>query len=530
MSALSMQGPRWVRVCRLDDILPESGVAALAGATQVAVFRVGDAVHALGNFDPASRANVLSRGIVGDVGGELVVASPLYKQHYSLITGRCLEDPALAVPVHLVRIMGGEIWVRAEGSAARPAPPRRRLAVVGGGMAALRTLEELLERSPAAYDVTVFDAEEHVGYNRVQLSPLLGGQIDVKDIFTHPQAWCSRHGITVHRADPVESIDRVHRTVRSRCGVTAAYDRLLLATGSVPVRLPLSGADLPGVMTFRKLADVETMTAASRPDTRAVVIGGGLLGIEAACGLLARGMAVTLVHRTAHLMERQLDAPAAELLAQELIRRGLTLLLPAEATAFLGEDRVTGVSLGDGTRLAADLVVQAVGVRPNTQLAREAGLPCGRGILVDDTLMTFDPAIYAVGECVEHRGTTFGRVAPLWDQARICAAQLAASSTRGYRSRPFPAQLKVAGIEVFSAGDFEDRPGRESLVMRDPARGIYRRLVIEQGRMRGAVLVGDTRAGGWYTELIREARDVSGLREQLMFGEPAGATPGAVPA
>jgi nitrite reductase (NADH) large subunit len=521
MSAVPAAAARWVRVCRLDDILPESGAAARVGTAQVAVFRVGDAVHALGNFDPASRANVLSRGIVGDVGGELVVASPIYKQHYSLITGRCLEDPALAVPVHLVRIHGDEIWVRAEGSVARPAPARRRLVVIGAGMAALRTLEELLERAPAAYDITVFDAEEHVGYNRVLLSPLLAGQMPLQDIFTHPREWCTSHGIQLHCADPVVSINRVRRTVSTRSGITAAYDRLLLATGSLPVKLPLPGTDLPGVMTFRSLADVETMTAASRQGGRAVVIGGGLLGIEAACGLLALGMGVTLVHLMPHLMERQLDAPAAELLGRELTRRGLTVLMPAQVAAFLGETRVTGVRLADGTLLPADLAVIAVGVRPSTQLAREAGLQCDRGVLVDDTLMTFDPAIYAVGECVQHRGATFGLVAPLWDQARICATQLAGLSTRAYRSRQFPTQLKVGGIEVFSAGDFEDRPGRESLVMRDTGRGVYRRLVIEQGRMRGAVLYGDTRAGAWYADLIRGASDISGLREQLMFGEPS---------
>jgi nitrite reductase (NADH) large subunit len=503
----------------LEDILPGSGVAARVGAAQIALFRVGDAVHALGNRDPASGANVLSRGIVGDLGGELVVASPLYKQHFSLITGRCLEDPALAVPLYLVRLHGEEIWVRAQEVPARPAPARRRLVVVGGGMVALRTLEELLERAPSAYDITVFDAEPQVEYNRVLPSSLLGGQVGVEEIFTHPDSWCARHGITLHRGDPVIRIDRVRRTVHSHAGVTASYDRLLLAAGSVPVKLPLPGADLPGVMTFRNLPDAEAMAAASHPGP-AVVIGGGLLGIEAACGLLQRGLAVTLVHRLPHLMERQLDVQAAELLGKELTRRGLALVMPAQVTAFQGEERVTGVKLADGTVLPAELVVVAAGVRPNTQLAHEAGLQCGQGVLVDDLLMTFDPSIYAVGECVQHRGATFGAAAPLWDQARICATQLAGRSTFAYRSRPLPAQLKVGGIEVFSAGDVRDLPGRESLVMRDPGRGIYRRLVLEQGRMRGAVLYGDTRAGGWYADLIGGGRDVTELREQLMFGEP----------
>jgi nitrite reductase (NADH) large subunit len=222
-----------------------------------------------------------------------------------------------------------------------------------------------------------------------------------------------------------------------------------------------------------------------------------------------------------HLMERQLDVPAAQLLASELMRRGLALVMPAQAAELTGEERVTGVRLADGTLLPADLVVVGAGVRPNIQLASESGLRCDRGVLVDDTLMTFDPSIYAVGECVQHRGATFGLVAPLWDQARICAVQLAGHVARAYRAVDFPAQLKVGGIEVLSAGDFREGPGRESLVMRDPGRGIYRRLVIEQGRVRGVVLYGDTQGGRWYTDLIRAGRDIGGMRETLMFGEPA---------
>lgn len=508
----------WTRVCTLDDILPESGVAARVAGQQVAMFRVRDAVHAIGNFDPASGANVLSRGILGDVGGELVVASPLYKQHFSLLTGRCLESPALRVPVHTVRVEGREIWVRI--GPAQAASARRHLVVIGAGMAALRTLEELIELAPQAYDITVFDAEDSVGYNRVLLSTLLAGETHAGDLVTHPREWFAQHGITLHVRDPVASIDRARRIVRSSAGVAAPYDRLLLATGSLAITLPVPGASLPGVMTFRSFQDVQALLAASRGGGSAVVIGGGLLGLEAANGLGQRGMEVTVVHLLPHLMERQLDPPAAALLRRELERRGLKFVMPARTTAFLGSERVTAVSLDGGPTLPADLVVIAVGVRPNTQLAREAGLRCERGVLVDDTLMTFDPSIYAVGECVQHRGTTFGLVAPLWEQARICATQLAGLSSRAYRGAHFPAQLKVAGIDVFSAGDCSDQPGRESLVLRDPARGVYRRLFIEQDRVQGAVLYGDIRAGRWYAELIREGRDIRALREQLLFGEP----------
>jgi nitrite reductase (NADH) large subunit len=508
---------RWTRVCALDDILPGCGVAARVAGLQVALFRVGDAVHAIGNLDPVSGVNVLSRGIVGDIGGELVVASPLYKQHFSLLTGRCLENPALCVPVHPVHLQGEEVWVR-RGSARR-AGARRRLVVIGCGMAALRTLEELIELAPSAYDITVFDAEQRVGYNRVLLSPLLAGAASADEIVTHPEAWFAEHGIRLHAGDPVARIDRARRIVCSAAGAEVPYDRLLLATGSAAVTLPVPGADLPGVMTFRRLADVEDMLAASRGRGRAVVIGGGLLGLEAASGLLLRGMEVTVVHLMTHLMERQLDAAAAALLRQELERRGLRFVMPARTAAFLGTDRVSAVSLESGETLPADVVVVAAGVRPDTRLARDCGLRCDRGVLVDDTLMTFDPAIYAVGECVQHRGATFGLVAPLWEQARICATQLAGESTRAYRSAHFPAQLKVGGIEVFSAGDCAERPGRESLVLRDPARGVYRRLFIEQDRVSGAVLYGDTGAGAWYADLIRQRRDISGLRDRLLFGE-----------
>jgi len=510
----------WTRVCALDDILPQSGVAALAGRHQIALFRVNDGIYAISNHDPGSGANVLARGIVGNLGDEIVVASPIYKHHYSLSTGRCLEDPELCVPVYSARVQDGQVWVRPEASAIRH-PSRQRLVVVGGGMAALRTLDELLALAPDAFDITIFDAESQVGYNRILLSPLLAGETGVADILTHPEDWYAKNGITLHRGDPVDHIDRARRVVHSRAGLAVAYDRLLLATGSQAVTLPLPGAELPGIMTFRNLQDVETMLAAAARGGQAVVIGGGLLGLEAANGLLKRGMQVTVVHLLPHLMERQLDKPAATLLREEFERRGVSFILPARTAGFVGTERVSGVRFADDREVPADLVVVAAGVKPNTGLARRAGLRCARGVLVDDTLMSFDPSIYAVGECVQHRGVTFGLVAPLWEQAKVCATQLAGKGLRGYRSTHHPTQLKVGGIDLFSAGDCTDRPGCESLVMRDPARGIYRRLILEQDRLRGAVLYGDIRSGRWYTDLIRQGGDVSAMREQLLFGEPA---------
>jgi NAD(P)H-dependent nitrite reductase small subunit len=500
----------WYRVCALDDIPPNSGVAALVEGGQVAMFRVGDALYAVGNYDPASGINVLSRGIVGDVAGEIVVASPLYKQHYSLVTGRCLEDPELRIPAYLTRVADGAAWVRAVPVVQRRAAQKRRLVVVGNGTAAMRTLEELLEVAPHEYQITVF-----------------GSEPQSKEIVTHAPEWFEERRITLHPADPVVSIDRVRRCVRARFGASAAYDRLLIATGSRPIVLPVPGKDLAGVVTFRDVKDVDAMLASAPKHPQAVVIGGGLLGLEAASSLNRRGMQVTVVHIAPHLMERQLDAHAATLLRSELERRGITFVLPATTVRLLGSDHVTGVELNGGRTLSASLVVMAVGVRPNTALARAAGLPCDRGLLVDDTMLSNDPSIYAVGECVQHRARTFGLVAPLLAQARVCAASLAERGARGYSAAQDATQLKVSGIDVFSAGNYEQGAGCESLVLRDAKRGVYKRLVIQDDRIRGAVLYGDTRDSGWYLQLIKDGSDIRAFRDELLFGKPAEQAAGA---
>ena len=501
----------WHRVCRLNDILPNSGAAALVEGRQIAMFRVGDALYAVGNYDPASGINVLSRGIVGDVGGEIVVASPLYKQHYSLVTGRCLEDPELRIPAYLARVADGEAWVRAVPVVQRRAARKRSLIVIGNGSAAMRTLEELWEVAPHEYRITVFGSEPHSAYGEVPFPP----------------EWFEERRITLHRADPVVNIDRVRRTVRSQSGVLAAYDRLLIATGSRPIVLPVPGKDLAGVVTFRDLKDIDAMPASAAEHPQAVVIGGGPLGLEAAGGLRRRGMQVTVVHVAPHLMERQLDVHAATLLRRELERRRITFVLSADTARLLGADHVTGVELTDGRVLPANLVVMAVGVRPNVALARDAGLPCDRGVLVDDTLLSNDPAIYAVGECIQHRGRTFGLVAPLLAQARVCAASLAERGARGYSSVQDTTQLKVSGIDVFSAGNYGPGTGCESLVLRDARRGVYKRLVIQHDRIRGAVLYGDTRDSGWYLQLIRDGSDIRAFRDELLFGKPAEPAAGA---
>jgi nitrite reductase (NADH) large subunit len=509
----------WQRVCGLDEVLPESGVAALIEGRQIALFRVRDAVYAIGNYDPASDCHVLSRGMVGDVNDEIVVASPIYKHHFSLISGRCLEDELFSVPAYLARVIEGCIWVRTV-PLARRAASRRRLVVVGNGMAAMRTLEELLERAPQTYDITVFGEESHGGYNRVLLSPLLAGDRPLADILTHPASWFSERGIAFHSGDAVVHIDRTRRQVRSRKGVEVAYDRLVLATGSLPTIVDVPGSHLDGVISFRTLVDVDLMLAVTHRPCRAVIIGGGLLGLEAASGLARRGLDVTVVHVHPHLMERQLDPHASTLLRTELERRGLKFVMAARTARFMGDDRINAVQLEDGRILAAELVVMAVGVKPNVALARSCGLPCDRGVLVDDTLLTNDPAIYAVGECVQYRGRTFGLVAPLFEQARLCAAFLAGRAVSGYRPTHSATELKVAGVAVFSAGDFAAGRGREALVVRDPTRGVYKRLVLEGDRICGAVLYGDTSHSRYYLDLINQGVNVAAIRDELLFGPP----------
>jgi nitrite reductase (NADH) large subunit len=403
-------------------------------------------------------------------------------------------------------------------------PPRQSLVVVGNGMAGMRTVEELLELAPELYDITVFGAEPHGNYNRILLSPLLAGEKNIDDIMIHSRQWYFDNGVTLHAGDPVVHIDRRRRMVRSQSGREVWYDRLLLATGSTPFIVPVPGHKLPGVIGFRDVQDVDTMLEASRMGGHAVVIGGGLLGLEAANGLQRRGMQVTVVHVTDSLMNQQLDKPASLLLRTALERKGLRFLFEAHVTEITsaeiaGARRVTAVRFRDGSEIPADLVVMAAGVRPNIALAKEAGLHCERAIVVDDTLQTYDPRIYAVGECVQHRSATFGLVAPIWDQARVCGAHLARSGHRRYVQSATPTKLKVTGVDLYSVGDFIGGDGTEDLVLRDPRRAIYKRLVLTGNRITGAVLYGDVKDGPWYFDLIQNRTDISAMRNHLLFGE-----------
>ena len=396
-----------------------------------------------------------------------------------------------------------------------------KLVIIGAGMASGRALEYLTEAAPGAWDITLFNAEPRGNYNRLMLSPVLSGEKRYEEIVTHDDAWYAERGIATCFGAPVSAIDPARKVVVSPLGETP-YDKLVIATGSAPFIIPVPGKDLPGVISFRDLDDTNAMTAAAARGGRAVVIGGGLLGLEAAAGLAILGMEVTVIHLMGHLMERQLDPAAGYLLQKDLERRGIRVHCKGATKAILGTDRVTGVELEDGTVYDADLVVMAVGIRPETRLAREAGLTVNRGLVVDDAMVTSDADILALGECVEHDGRLFGLVAPLYDQAKVLAATLMAEAAT-FRPVQTATKLKVTGVNLFSAGDFAEAPGREDIVFRDPGRGIYKRLVLEGPRLVGAVMYGDTADGTWFFNHIKDGTDITDLRETLIFGPAAGA-------
>lgn len=389
-----------------------------------------------------------------------------------------------------------------------------KLVVIGNGMAAARMAGDLAQLAPERHDVTVIGAEAHRAYNRVLLSSVLAGDRGKDEIGLPEEAVAAAR----YLGEAVEHIDRAARTVTTSAGRRVDYDTLVLATGSWPIVLPIPGATLPGVLQFRDIADVERMIAASQAGGRAVVVGGGLLGLEAAEGLRRRGMDVTVVHLMPWLMERQLDQAGGAMLQAVLERRGLGVVLAAQAEAILGENRVRAVRLRDGRELPADLVVMAVGIRPRIELAKSTGLACGRGVQVDDAMLTSDRAIYAIGECAEHRGRCYGLVEPVWQQAAICARHIAGDETARYAGSVEATSLKVGGIELYSAGAPQGEAGEEEIVLRDHDRGVYRKLTVRDSRLVGAVLLGDAVDGHWYGELIRDRAAIAPMRRDLAFG------------
>ena len=517
----------WIEICHLDDITPNTGVGAIVEDQQIALFRVGHEkrVYALSNQDPFSQAFVMSRGILGDLQGERVVASPIYKQHFSLATGRCLEDKNQKLLVFPSKIEDGRVFVSPTAQKTYitnngTSQEKMKLVLVGNGLAGMRCLEDLLDMAPDRYEVTVIGEEPWGNYNRIMLSPVLSGDKSIEDIMLHPHAWYSDKGIHFIAGDAAVKIDRPRKQVYTEQGIVVDYDRLILATGSKPFIPPIKGSDLKGVLSFRDIYDVNTMLDYCKNKKNAVVIGGGLLGLEAAYGLKQRGMNVTVLHLMDRIMDRQLDARASALLKQSIEAKGIPVLTEANTEELIGPDgHVSQLRLKDGTVLEADFVVFAVGIRPNMALAQSAGLRCNRGVMVNDTMQTFDPSIYAVGECIEHRNQTFGLVEPLWGQAFICASHLAEHGSLTFKAPTVPTQLKVSGCDVFSAGNFEPTDDYEDIILNDEKRHIYKRIIIQQDKVIGAVLFGDTEDGAWYAELIADQTPISSIRNKLLFGK-----------
>lgn len=400
---------------------------------------------------------------------------------------------------------------------------KQRLVVIGNGMAGIRTVEELLSVAPDKYDITVFGAEPHGNYNRIMLSSVLSGEKKIEDIIINDRQWYIDQNILLHAGEDKSVIDinRDEKYVLAKDGTKAEYDRLLIATGSKPVIPDIPGKTLQGVISFRDIFDVNTMLEYSRSHSKAVVLGGGLLGLEAANGLAMRGMHVTVVHTNAVLLNRQMDQQAGAMLQQALEERRLHFKMPARTQALIGDENghITAVQFEDGSELACDLFITAIGVRPNMQLAQTAKLHCERGIVVNDHLQSFDASIYAVGECIQHRGVTFGLVAPLFEQAKVCANHLSGESVKDYKTLPTSTKLKVTGINLFSVGNFLGDEGCEFITFTDYALGIYKKLVIKKDRLVGVVLYGETTDGSWYHELLETEQDIGEMRDDLIFGQ-----------
>lgn len=399
---------------------------------------------------------------------------------------------------------------------------KEKLVVIGNGMAGMRTVEELLQGAPNEYDITVFGAEPYGNYNRIMLTPVLYGAKSIDEIMIHDLDWYHKNGITLHcGADKmVVDVDRKERVVIAKDGSRVEYDRLLIATGSKPFIIPIPGKDTEGVMGFRDIADVKTMIAAAKVKKHAVVLGGGLLGLEAGNGLMQLGMEVTIVNLADRLLNLQLDEVAGNLLKKELEQKGLSFRLGTTIKEIISENgHISRVIFADGSELPADILIMAAGVRPNIQLAEKVGLYCEKGIVVNDTMQTFDPRIYAVGECIQHRGDLFGLVAPVYDQAKVCANHLAGHGIAGYKKLAAATKLKVTGVDLFSAGNFLGDETTEVILFQDYRLGVYKKLVVKDNRILGIVMYGDTADSAWYLNLMMKEHDISSIREHLIFGQ-----------
>lgn len=399
-----------------------------------------------------------------------------------------------------------------------------KLVVIGNGMAGMRTVDELIQSAPGRYEITVFGAEPHGNYNRIMLTPVLFGAKSLADIMIHDFEWYKQHQITLHCGPDkaVVDVDRQQRCVIAEDGTRAHYDKLLIATGSLPLMLDIPGRNVEGVLGFRDIANVETMIAKAASKRHAVILGGGLLGLEAANGLLQRGMQVSVINRAGHLLNRQLDRKAAAFLQRELAAKGIQFHLGVTIASVNSEDQhISSVELSDGSVLAADMLIMSTGITPNISLAKRIGLACQQGIEVDECMRTSDPAIYSVGECVQHQGEVFGLVAPVYEQAKVCAQQLLGRGDSQFKTLSSATMLKVTGIDLFSVGNFEGDADCQVLQLIDHDLGIYKKIVIRNDSVVGVILYGDTSDSAWYLNLVKEKTAIASIRDRLMFGPSA---------
>jgi len=398
---------------------------------------------------------------------------------------------------------------------------KEKLVVIGNGMSGLRTIEDLLELEKERYDITVYGEEPYVNYNRIMLSYLLSGEKSFEDTIINHQTWYEENNISLHKGDKVISIDKNSKTITSQNGNTESYDKLLIATGSKPFIPDTFGSNLKNVIAFRTKEDSDTILKLIDKEKTAVVVGGGLLGLEAAYGIAMHGIKTILVHRSGSILSQQLDTTGGKLLQQNLEKYGIEFKLNTTVTEIFGNGIVEKVNFSDGTLVDSNIVVFATGIVPNTSLAKEAGLDCNKGIVVDDFLKTSDDSIYAIGECVEHSGNTYGLVAPLYEQAKVLAKSLADKKTDAYAGSTLSTRLKISGVDLFSAGDYLGDETTETLILLDEKVGIYKKLVIYNNKIIGMVLYGETADASWYLKLLKEETDISDLRTKILFGKSA---------
>ena len=398
---------------------------------------------------------------------------------------------------------------------------KEKLVVIGNGMSGLRTIEDLLELTKEKYDITVYGEEPYVNYNRIMLSYILSGEKSFEDTIINHTSWYEENGITLNKGDKIISIDKVNKTIKSQSGKVESYDKLLIATGSLPFIPKTTGSDLKNVIAFRNKADVDTILETINKEKTAVVVGGGLLGLEAAYGIAMHGIKTILVHRSGSILSQQLDSTGGKLLQKNLEKYGIEFKLSTTISEIFGSSEVERVEFNDGTSVESNLVIFATGIIPNTALAKEADLTVNKGIVVDDFLKTSDESIFAIGECVEHAGNTYGLVAPLYEQAKVLAKKLANKQTDGYAGSTLSTRLKISGVDLFSAGDYLGDETTEELILLDEKVGIYKKLVIYDNKIIGMVLYGDTADASWYLKLLKEHTDISDLRTKILFGKSA---------